>query len=326
MEGFSNYPHQPYQVSDDVANVVSMSGTQDAMDPFDMAQAQSLDDIVAQNDKASRRRSMPLSYGSSTPLQMDSPDSRRLSMMNFGDPSMAAYGEFQFNMRNDQSMEGVMASNPTYPQTSAAPGPERSGSDLAINTQFANQNAQYSNMPPPGSAFASPLHPNNSLDMDLSSPYHANMSMPLNVNDQTLAMMNADMNMFTQAQFHASMMESPVNQEFLNAMAGHPQDRSVSSFQNQNQFMTGQRSSANDTPSSLPSRNSNMGQDTGRSTSRSHSSQSLTPQTSAPHQSATDSAVQSSQHDVPVDAFKQMKFPWTTPPGIDYPNHLTISH
>ena len=318
MDGFSSYQHQPFGVGDDVANVVNMTGTQDGMDPFDMAEGQSLEDIVAQNDKANRRRSMPLSYGGTAPVNMGSPDSRRLSMMNFGDPSLGGYSDFQFNLRPDASMEDVMRNNAAYPQVSGD-RPEGQDNNLAINTQFANQNAHFSNMGPPGSNFASPLHPNNSLDMDLTSPYannmSNNMSMSLDMTDPSLGMMG-DMNMFSphNQQFN-SMMESPVSQDYTNAVTVTAQDRTPRAFPNQAQFRSGQVSSSNDTPTTVPSRNSNLAQSNGISTSRSHSSNSLTPQSSAPIQSVSDTVAPPPRNEVPVDEFSRMKFPFHAPPG-----------
>ena len=205
---YKGYPQRPYPQNNG-DNITNMSG--DAMASF-MADGQSLDDMVLQNEKENRRQSMPV-FGDAQ-MQMGSPDSRRLSMMAFGDST--AMDNFQF----DGTMENLMRNGPFTRTTGEIQNDRMAPADLAINTQFTNANSPFTNIP----AYASPMHPNANLDMEMTSPY-PNMNMPL---DETLMMGPNDMNMFPNAQYNTSMMNSPAappaSQDFTGLTSAQPQD------------------------------------------------------------------------------------------------------
>jgi hypothetical protein len=184
--------------------------------------------IVSQNDKAEnmRRRSMPVYANNTRAPQMDmsSPESRRLSMLNFGDPG--GNDDFQFDMQA-AGMEDLMRNNPSFSRAGDMQH-GRNNNDLGINTQYQGQNSPYPNMAAPGSAYASPLHANGQLDMDMS-PYPNNMSMAMDMDD-SLNMMSSDMSMFPNSQFNTPMMDSPAAQEFIGPMPAPSQESNASAM------------------------------------------------------------------------------------------------
>lgn len=247
-----------------------MENMQNGMNGFDdIGQGQSLDQIVSQNDKTEniRRRSMPV-YANTRVQQvaMGSPESRRLSMLNFGDPSGAE--DFQFDMQS-AGMGNMMRNNPSFPSSMAEMQNDRNASsDLAINTQFQGQSSPYAGMAAQGSAYASPLHATAQLDMNMS-PYPNGMSMAMDMDD-SLDMMQGDMNMFPNNQFNTPVMESPLRQEFIGPMPPSTENTPISGLQQQDHF---KRPSLSNTPegrsgtSTMPSRTSSQDQSQ-RSTSR----------------------------------------------------------
>jgi hypothetical protein len=290
----------------------------------DMGQGQSLDQIVSQNDQVDhiRRRSMPV-YANTRAQQMamDSAESRRLSMMNFGDPS--GPDDFQFDMQAP-GMEGMMRNFPrTMPDMRNGTHP---AADLAINTQFQGQNPTFSTLATPGSAYASPMHANASLDMNMS-PYPNGMSMAMDMDD-SLDMMPNDLSMFPNAQFSPPMMDSPVNQEFVGSLPGSAQNSTVTGLQQQDQF---KRPTMSNTPearsgaSGMASRTSSQDQQSMRSVSRPKSEQHSSSQgNNVPTQMSLNSlknqqpiALDPAQ-DLPSEKMNQIddfKLPWNPPAG-----------
>jgi len=305
-----------------------MDNMQNGMNAFDdMGQGQSLDQIVSQNDKAEniRRRSMPV-YANTRAQQiaMGSPESRRLSMLNFGNPSGA--DDYQFDMQS-AGMGNMMRNNPSFPRTMAEMQTDRNAAtDLAINTQFQGQNSPFSTMAAPGSAYASPMHANASLDMNMS-PFPNDMSMAMDM-DNPLDMMPTDMNMFPNNQFNAPILDSPLDQEFIGPMPAGTQDSAISGLQSQDQF---KRPSLSNTPearsgaSTLPSRASSQDQNSTRSVSRPHSEQHSSSRT---NNVATQMSISSLSKQAPValdpaqdlpkekmNQIDDFKLPWNPPAG-----------
>lgn len=312
MNGYPPYPRQPFPQN----NGTTIMDMGDGIAPFDMGDGQSLDDIVSQNDKA-RRRSMPV-YGGPA-MAIGSPDSRRFSTMNFGDPTNTAMGDFQFDLSVGPAMDGIMRSD-TFPRTTAELQNDHiPATDLAINTQFANGDASFSNMPS-ASSYASPLHANAPLDMDITSPYPNPMSMPLEMND-SLNMMASDMNLFPDTRFASSMMDSPVNRDFRGPLPEAPQDPNMS-LQPPDQYRSASSSTTPEVRSGIPTRAGSQDTNTMRSNSRpqseKHTSGTAPTQMAVASLKGQDAAVpqngQNGQNGSP-DNFSQMKFPWTTPPG-----------
>lgn len=286
-----------------------------------MNQGQSLDDIISQNDKDQRRRSMPVGvYRGDAPINFTdatSPNSRRYSQMNFGDPSNSIMEDFQFDMPADAGLQNMMRSG-TFPQTSSEMPNDRN--DLAINTQFSNGASPYPNMPAPGSAYASPMH--TALDIDITSPYPA-MSMPLDMSD-SLQMMPSDLNMFSNQQFAGSMVDSSDAPDFATPTGAPPPNPNVtlqrpSLYRNESSTATVTTATTPDMRSLDPSRTNSQEQGSQRSSSR--------PQSERHHSSADPSQLsrQSLQNQQPialpteqavdVDAANNSRFPWRTPPG-----------
>jgi PAS domain S-box-containing protein len=276
-----------------------MSG--DGMQNFDIVSGQSLDDIVSQNEKANRRRSMPV-YGQAqnqnqNQNQIGSPDPRRMSMMAFGDHSNGSLDHFQFNIQSGADIDAMMRNDSSFPQVTRDMQNNRNTADLSINTQINNHNSRFNTMPAPASNYTSPLHPNVSMDIDMASPYTNNMSMPLDMHE-ALGMMPSDINMFSNNQFSNSMMESPTNPEFVNSQPTQPTDSNTTNFQASDQFRNASLSTTPDAPSSRDLSNTPS------------ASQPLSEQPSMSQETATNS-----QQEISAEALGQIKFPWRTPPG-----------
>jgi len=220
------YSSPPYPDPSHGAALVDMTGDA-AMAGFDM-DGQSLDSIVAQNDKENRRRSIPV-YARGPPMDMGSPGTRRLSMMTFGDPNPGDMVDFQFDL-SSAHMDGAMRNNAAYAHTSSDMQNDRlPTTELAIGSQFQSQNSPYAAMAGPGSAYASPMHPKDSVNHDLGS-YSNAMAMPLDMDD-SLNMMPTEMRMFASNQFHTPMMDSPINHDFGGPSNTPSHDNSASSMQ-----------------------------------------------------------------------------------------------
>lgn len=236
------YPTRPYPGNSTGPMMMDMTG--DGMNGFDMVEGQSLDSIVTQNDKENRRRSMPV-YQNQTQnqraqqqLNLGSPDARRLSMMNFGDPNGGSIDEFQFDM-STAAMDGMMRGNTAFPRsTGDMQNPQLPAADLAINTQFQGHSSPFPTMTAPRSAYASPMHQKGSLDMDMAS-YQNGMTMPLDMDD-SLNMMPTDMNLFPGSQFNGPMLDSPITSDFVGPVPAATQDNGnntpTSAIQSQDQF------------------------------------------------------------------------------------------
>jgi PAS domain-containing protein len=282
---------------------------------------------VSQNDKVEqhiRRRSMPV-YANARAQQIEmSPESRRLSMLNFGDAGSA--DDYQFDMQA-AGMDDMLRNNPSFPRTTAdMPHNRTSATELGLTTQFQGQNSPFSTMAAPGSAYTSPLHPNAQLDMDMS-PYPDAMSMAMDMDD-SLNMMATDMNMFPNNHFNTSMMNSPVTKEFIGPMPAPNQDNNMSTLQSQDHL---KRASTSNTPEArssapgIPSRTSSQDKNSMRSDSRPHSEQhSSSRSTNFPTQMSLTSlknqqpiAMDPGQ-DLPEEKMNQIndfKLPWTPPAG-----------
>lgn len=223
MNGFP-YPSQPYaDASSNGGGIMDLNAGDMSAYAAGGTEGQSLDDIVSQNDKANRRRSMPVYTRQSQQqhqhqhqqqqqqpqhpqgMHMTSP-TRSMSMMNFGDATAAAMDDFAFDMTTAAGMDNMMRTN-AYPRSSADMQP---GADLAIKTQFNSAASPFSTIPAPGSTYASPIHTNADLDMGMS-PYPNAMNMPLDMDDSLNSMMQSDMHMFGNGQFNPQMMGSPIH-------------------------------------------------------------------------------------------------------------------
>jgi PAS domain S-box-containing protein len=328
MNGYP-YPTRPFNPANNANLMMNMNG--DAMSGFNMAEGQSLDSIVAQNDKDNRRRSMPIytrgpqrQQQQQQQMNMGSPDTRRLSMVNFGDPNGGNMDDFQFDM-STAAMDSMMRNNAAFPRTTAdMQGDQLPAADLDINTQFQGQASPFPNMAAPGSAYASPMHQKNSLDLDVGS-YQNGMTMPLDMDD-SLNMMPTDLNMFPGNQFNTPMLDSPINQDFVGPLPAAAQGNNTPTGQAQDQF---KRPSLSNTPevksgrSSFLSRTTSQDQSSMRSSSRPqsehHSSNSVPTRMTLASLQNQQPIGQDPAQDLPKEVMnKQLqdfKIPWSKPAG-----------
>jgi hypothetical protein len=328
MNGYP-YPTRPYPGGNNGPMMMDMTG--DGMNGFDMVEGQSLDSIVTQNDKENRRRSMPVyARGPQQQQQMNmgSPETRRLSMMNFGNPNAGSMDEFQFDM-SSAAMDNMMRSNTTFPRTTGdMQSTQLPAADLAINTQFQGQNSPFPTMTAPGSAYASPMHQKGSMEMDMAS-YQNGMAMSLDMDD-SLSMMPTDMNLFPGSQFNDPMLDSPINQDFVGPMPAATSDNTQNNtptMQPQEQF---KRPSLSHTPETKSGRSSFLGragsQDLGsirnnsRAPSEQHSSTSVPTRMSLASMKNQQPIAQDPAQDLPKELLNKRlqesnEIPWSTPTG-----------
>jgi len=180
---------------------------------------QSLDDIVNQNSKEMRRRSFPVQYNNSG--NMRESDMGRSSMMHFGGAAPnSPLDAFQFNQQTGQT--GHMSNQRSGSRGSSLnQSPVHGG--LSLQSGFGNSNT-YSNMGPPGSSYASPMHSTTPNSINMSGQYNSSsLSMAMDMTDSMGGMMNEDMNpmdMFRHQQSFSPMMESPMHTDFNPTMSG----------------------------------------------------------------------------------------------------------
>jgi len=324
MNGYP-YPTRPYNQHPNGNMMMDMNG--DGMDNYAMVEGQSLDSIVAQNDKDNRRRSMPVFARQSQQrqqLNLGSPETRRLSMMNFGDPNGGDMEEFQFDM-STVAMDNMMRGTTAFPRTTADIQTDRlPTADLTINSQFQGQTSPFPSMAAPGSSYASPMHQKNPMDMDMGS-YQNGLSMPLDMDD-SMHMMPTDMNLFPGSQFNTPMIDSPLPQDFSGPMPAAQQGNNTPSAQSQDQF---KRPSMSNTPDAKSGRSSFLGrtpsqeQVSMRSSSRpqsdQHSSNSVPTRMTLASLQNQQPIAQDPAQDLPKEVMnKQLqdfKIPWSTPAG-----------
>lgn len=300
----------------------------DAMNGFDMSEGQSLDSMVTQNDKENRRRSMPPYARGSSHMNLGSPETRRLSMMNFGDPN-GDMDEFRFDM-SSAAMDNLMHNNTaSFPRVTAdMQNDQLPATDLSMGNQFQGQASPFPQMGAPGSSYASPMHQKTPLDLDMSS-YPNGMNMPLDMND-SLNMMPSDMNMFPGNQFNSPMLGSPLNQDFVGPIPTTSQDNTGSnntpSTQSQDQF---KRPSVNNTPDAKAPRSGHLSRSASqdhtsmRSNSRPqndrHSSNSVPTRMTMASLRNQQPVAQDPTQDIPKEVInKQLRdfnMPWPTPDG-----------
>jgi PAS domain S-box-containing protein len=295
MNGYPSYPPRQYPLSNtNGSTMMDMSG--DGMQNFDIVSGQSLDDIVSQNEKANRRRSMPLYAQGQNQNQMESTDARRMSMMNFGDLTNPNLDHFQFDVPTGADMDAMMRNDTSFPQTSREMQHSRNSADLSINTQINNHASSFNTMHAPSSNYASPLHPSVSMDMDITSPFPTNMQMPLDMHD-ALGMMPSDMNMFSNNQYSNPMMESPASPDYLGSQTTQPTDSNNTNLQGPDHFRNGSQSTTPDARSTVPTRTNSRDQ------------------SNTPSGSRSQEPVPIPQQEISAEALGQIKFPWRTPPG-----------
>ena len=204
--------------SNQYANSAMMMGMGQESVAGGMMGGQSLDEIVNENAKVSRRQSMPQQYGD----QQNRPDAnmRRVSMMEYGGNSPAAsMGDFQYGPNAGMNQRGMMPGNATQNQQQHNSSRHQSNADLSLQTSFPSAAQNFNPMMQPAPAYQSPAHPQSSYDMTMNSPYiDTSMGMQMDYNvDQGLASSTPasarPMNVYNQPQqFGQGMMQqSPIH-------------------------------------------------------------------------------------------------------------------
>lgn len=285
----------------------------DGMPPPAMMSGQSLDDIVNQNTKDMRRRSLPYNFHGNNAAGVE-PNPRRLSMLDFADSTGSPLDGFQFDNPSASGIDGFMGGSTGI--QGANDGADRTNSSvpLALNTQFANQN--FTSMGPPGSAYASPMHPSAGMDMDVASPY-LQSGLPMNVDmvDPNISMMGNETHGLpyygpVQQQFGSGAVNSPINQNF----SGQPQNAPPKM---RRESTTGsQQQAASEPLSTTPDVLSSRGASSAQST-HSGSRHPSVPNQQIPNPTAHVSFGPDPPQQMPVshDPSNNIKVPWATPAG-----------
>ena len=278
---------------------------------------QSLDDIVSQNSKQMRRRSVPYNFQTNNSATVE-PNPRRVSLMDFGDSTTGSpLDSFQFDPGATGSMDGFMNSSTGVQSGNDAADRNGNAVPLALNTQYANQN--FGSMGPPGSAYASPMQPNTGMDMDVASPYlQSGLSMSMDAVDPIMSGMMGNetsavpyYNSTQQQHFASPAVGSPVHATFQNPSQSSqlPKMRRGSASGTLRQTTSDQLTT---TPDVLSSRAASSVQ-SGHSSSRHASVQSQ----QVPNRVGNMNFGPDPAQQMPVknDSSNDVKVPWTAPPG-----------
>ncbi|KAF1808513.1 hypothetical protein P152DRAFT_405405 [Eremomyces bilateralis CBS 781.70] len=180
----------------------------------DMPAGQSLDEIVSQNAKEMRRKSVPMHYGA-TRGGLDA-DIRRVSMMEFsGQLNGGSLDHFQFDPASVPNIDSITTSGePVTTGPDSGTGVEPSdATNMSVNTQFRGLESDFAPLVTTGSAYESSVDPDGNLDVDMNSPFDPSMSMDFG-DPSLMSMVGTDVNMFGSNQFESSMMGSQMEQSF----------------------------------------------------------------------------------------------------------------
>ncbi|KAF2084495.1 hypothetical protein K490DRAFT_48836 [Saccharata proteae CBS 121410] len=286
-----------------------------------MVGGQSLDDIVNQNSKAMRRRSVPLHYQNQNGQSMDN-DPQRVSMMEFSGASPGGQLEgfpFDPSTGTGTDMETMMRNGSTYGRQHSGGVQTRRPSmgDLNINTHFAGHRSPYAvtSMAPSGSAYASPLAPHGGLDVNITSPYvTSGLSMSMEMGDPSMNSMAPDvasMNLFDQPQFASPIMGSPIPQDFNASMQGPSNDsRMGGSLGNMDMNIT-----SDSKPGLTPARTDSRERSANSSNRQQDQSSSRTPILTTEGASGPRGPDPPSKIERNQQSGRDGQFPWQTPPG-----------
>ena len=226
---YVNGDFDPSEGADDMMNMLDADGN---LSMSGMIGGESLDDIVSQNSKVMRRRSMPVQYGSTSP-NLEGGDLRRVSMMDFPGTSAAPMSNFRFDFTTAPPADGMINSaGPFSTSNHREEVRPESLNPLDLNTQIANQTSIFGPLGGSNSAFNSPMQPDGTLDMDMTSPYMAGdmplaMDQAMNLADSGLSHMITSDGMqpvFPGSGYASPMVASPIQQDFTTTIQAQPQD------------------------------------------------------------------------------------------------------
>jgi hypothetical protein len=285
----------------------------DTMGQTGMGGAQSLDDIVNENWKAMRRRSVPVQY-SADHGSMSESSMRRVSMMEFGDTSPHGQLDTYGFESPSAAMDSIIRSGNGFSKNEQSQRP----ADLMLNTQFPGQTPSYTSVPP-GSAYASPLHQNNAMDIDMTSPY-GNMGMSVGITDSNFNnLMGTDVtasNVYGSNHFESPLIGSPIHVDFKTGTESGQQPANLGVADQKEHFATPQaQSSSQDAHNSRNNSQSQSLPSNSRTQSSAFSNQSPANQGSATGQYGQEPQVRPMP---PEAALAQIKFPWSTPTGMHF--------
>ncbi|KAF2760706.1 hypothetical protein EJ05DRAFT_473331 [Pseudovirgaria hyperparasitica] len=224
MANMNDYFQRQYS-TDARANMMEMMES-DGSSQQGMGVPQNLNDIVENNSNNIRRRSMPVHYASNQ-ARMNDPAMRRISMMDYNTSSPTSLEGFQFD---PQLPLDEMMRNTSFPETSTNPQLRRQTSTNALvnGPTFSGQGSPYTSMAMGGSTYASPIHANTNLDMEIANTFGpTSLSMAMDMTDPSLNnLMNGDANsmMFGTDQFGSPVLNSPMAPDFSSLQA-NPQQR-----------------------------------------------------------------------------------------------------
>lgn len=336
MNGF--FLRQQQQYGDDNMQSMNTQGNGShlmAMAPLDtmastgVIRAPSFDGVVSQNDKSLRRASVPMAYGGTPGLDVSL---RRASMMEFtGSSPPGPLDTFQFDPSGASAFDTTMTTDLPGQVNGAARARRASHVGLSVNTQLPNQNF-YGPMGPPGSAYASPMHMNGSLDMDLSSPYvTSGLPLPMDLNMMGNELSTVDM--FGGPDFESPMVVSPMHTNFAGSMMGPTQDPGGGVLDQPKTSLPNstENSVTPDFRSPSSRRSSHQGgmRLSTRRTSASAGVQpsqmpSMTPQLPPPITAGSFSRQSSASSAGGPEMIAGNVLPWSTPDGISHPYFPTI--
>ena len=193
--------------------------------------AQTLDDILAQNtEEIQRRRSSQQSFYGVPRLPQDNDPRRSSSMMDFGSGTSSDLDGFQFDPSpvhvnpTSHPIGGIAARRAESRRTQR----RESGENLGLNTQLQDITPGFGNLTH-SPIYHQGLNSTESMNMDVGRAYvPGNMTMDMDLVGTGLDDgPNGDvtpMNMFSQSNFVSSLTASPIHQQMPNVLRGPAQD------------------------------------------------------------------------------------------------------
>jgi hypothetical protein len=221
MNGF--YPRrysgdevQQYGAQENGSHIMDMAGGGITSLPG----AQTLDDIVNQNAKDMRRRSMPVPFQNPT-SDMDE-SMRRASMVDMMDFSGASPDMANFHF-DTSAFDANMVDMSSHTNDPSREKGSSNVNNLSVNTRFPSHSGAFGSLSQQASGFDSALSGQHPLEMDLSSPYLTSAFPSAVSMGNDMNMMSTDMpstNIFNTAQFNSPMANSPLHTTYGASMLG----------------------------------------------------------------------------------------------------------
>ncbi|KIW00867.1 hypothetical protein, variant [Verruconis gallopava] len=222
--------YQRRYTADDAAQQYAVTLNEpDAQHMMDMAgmgsnipAAQSLDEIVNQNAKEMRRRSMPVgTYQNPAANEIDD-SMRRASMVDMMDFSAGSPDMAHFNFDHSGFDSAMVDMSPQDDDAASRQRSNGHANSLSVNARFAtSQPDGFGSMSQHSHGFDSAMAGARPLDMDMTSPYLTSAfptSMPMS---NEMNMMSPEMpqaNTFNPEQYNSPMVQSPIHPAYASSM------------------------------------------------------------------------------------------------------------